>query len=517
MSSSWLEAALARRGLDSHATRFLAAGLLVTLTLVSASTESAASPASPDSSVSTQAPTFQLDELRAASPIAAYKLERAYYDHLLEVAVSLARSKDSKDFKVSKDSTPTIDGLPEPTRPTLNLDVSATPHTGGKEAEVSVVVVESLTQVYARRLAPRLEALLRRYGDRLALRSFTVAGRSNRGSGPAAVAAHCAGIQGRFWDFRSLILADAHDGARSKHLAFATRLELDTDRFSTCLNSKGIAAEIVERSAVARGLGMTTTPVVLVNGVYVGGAEPRGVLEAEVRRALGSSAQGFSDPGPSVPDTTSQEAGEIRIDWRLTGVLLMPGSSQAVFVHRTDPRSSILTEGDVLEAEISVTEIRADHVLVRTPSGPGRVSLESAASSASKGARPAEPASLEGRPDYASMSDRALVRENVSVLRLDRSLRRRIVARRTELESQFSPVSLEVEGKKLLKLTGDEHGGLLASLGLHENDVIMRVNDAWVWDGNNTLFGQIERSLPVTVVIMRKGYPRLIELVEGGG
>ena len=109
------------------------------------------------------------------------------------------------------------------------------------------------------------------------------------------------------------------------------------------------------------------------------------------------------------------------------------------------------------------------------------------------------------------MSDRALVRRNVDVIRIDAELRGLVERRRRRLEDQFSAAPLPVDGERLLKLTGERQRRLLARLGLEAGDVLMRVDDEWVVAGDNPLFERLAGSGATSLVIMRRGIPRLLD------
>jgi len=109
----------------------------------------------------------------------------------------------------------------------------------------------------------------------------------------AAEAAECAEAQGRFWDYHDKLFEQQgaeNSGAFSKGQLkrFAAELELDQQRFDTCLDSgefEGIVEAEVEQAQRRR---ISSTPSILVNGQLVEGAASYQVLQAAVEGALRS-------------------------------------------------------------------------------------------------------------------------------------------------------------------------------------------------------------------------------------
>jgi protein-disulfide isomerase len=95
----------------------------------------------------------------------------------------------------------------------------------------------------------------------------------------AAMAAFCAGDQGKFWEFHDILFAN-HTGENvgdytDKRLtAFATVLGLDMAKFSSCVSSNKYEQKLQEGIAQGQQAGITGTPYFLVNGTPVEGAQP---------------------------------------------------------------------------------------------------------------------------------------------------------------------------------------------------------------------------------------------------
>jgi protein-disulfide isomerase len=92
----------------------------------------------------------------------------------------------------------------------------------------------------------------------------------------AAEAAHCAGVQGKFWEYHDLLF-------ESKHLDMtslkndARDLKLDTAAFDACLAKDQTAGLVKESSSEAQTLGLQGTPTLFVNGRYVSNSTYEGI------------------------------------------------------------------------------------------------------------------------------------------------------------------------------------------------------------------------------------------------
>ena len=81
------------------------------------------------------------------------------------------------------------------------------------------------------------------------------------------------------------------------------------------------------------------------------------------------------------------------------------------------------------------------------------------------------------------------------------------LARQQDLEKQLNPTEHEVEGHALLKLDQQNIDGFYQTLGMEPGDVIVRVNDQWIYEGNNPLWDLLQKEERVTVSLIRKGLP----------
>jgi len=90
----------------------------------------------------------------------------------------------------------------------------------------------------------------------------------------AAEASECANEQGEFWNYHAIVFANWNgegQGAFSDRRlkAFAEKLELDTDQFNACFDSRRYARDVQADEALGRSRGVSGTPTVFVNETLV--------------------------------------------------------------------------------------------------------------------------------------------------------------------------------------------------------------------------------------------------------
>lgn len=107
----------------------------------------------------------------------------------------------------------------------------------------------------------------------------------------AAMAAYCAGDQGKFWEYKDALFAnlqgeDAGSFTEARLIAIAESLGLDSDQFSSCLKDDTHRARALKDAQDGLAAGVTGTPAFLINGKLVTGALPYSEFVKEIEAAL---------------------------------------------------------------------------------------------------------------------------------------------------------------------------------------------------------------------------------------
>jgi protein-disulfide isomerase len=111
---------------------------------------------------------------------------------------------------------------------------------------------------------------------------------------PAALAALCAGEQGRFWEMRDQLFTNTEALSRQDFLKTAGELKLDVQAFTACLDVKRHGPQIARDKQDAAAAGITGTPSFVigraagdrVTGLLMIGAKSTALFEAEIEKLL---------------------------------------------------------------------------------------------------------------------------------------------------------------------------------------------------------------------------------------
>lgn len=124
----------------------------------------------------------------------------------------------------------------------------------------------------------------------------------------AAVAARCAGDQGRFWHYHDLLLASQQGEnqgafARERLLNLGDFAGLEATAFEACLDDPAIRAEVEAETAAGRSVGISSTPTWRIVGpggaVMVTGLKPITEIEAAFEQASDPNYSPEPSPEPS--------------------------------------------------------------------------------------------------------------------------------------------------------------------------------------------------------------------------
>jgi protein-disulfide isomerase len=174
----------------------------------------------------------------------------------------------------------------DPFRVELNNDES--PAVGPASAKVTLVEFSDFECPFCGRFYPTLKQLEENYGDQLRIvyRQFPIKS-IHLYAFDAAEASLCAHEQGRFWEMHDLLFEEQDqldvDSLKEK----AGLLGLDREAFDACLDSGQYTDQIQRDLSEGQSVGVTGTPALFVNGIFVpGGAVPYETIAAAIDREL---------------------------------------------------------------------------------------------------------------------------------------------------------------------------------------------------------------------------------------
>jgi protein-disulfide isomerase len=157
--------------------------------------------------------------------------------------------------------------------PTVEVGIGSIPPRGNPRAPVTIVEFADYECPYCKQAADTIKQVLDTYGDqvRFAYRDFPLDMHAN--ARPAAEAAHCAGTQGKYWEYHDKLFA-SEDLSAAQLGALADQLGLDRAKFDECMANDTFVERIDKDLADGNDLGINGTPVFYVNGRLLDGAQP---------------------------------------------------------------------------------------------------------------------------------------------------------------------------------------------------------------------------------------------------
>ena len=169
--------------------------------------------------------------------------------------------------------------------PRVQVPLNNNPIRGSRNAPVTFVEYADYECPYCQQFQPLLDKLRGEYSDKLAFVYKDMPLPMHGNAQKASEAAHCAGAQGKYWEYHDQIVS-GKPLAVANLKEVARGLKLDGPRFDKCLDS-GEKAELINASAAeAQGLGITGTPSYLINGRFFSGMltyeKLRGIIEEEL-------------------------------------------------------------------------------------------------------------------------------------------------------------------------------------------------------------------------------------------
>ena len=109
----------------------------------------------------------------------------------------------------------------------------------------------------------------------------------------AALAAHCAGEQGKFWEMHDQLFyhhqwAQTHKKPRGLFRDFAKQIGLDGDKYDACMDSQRYAGRIEASRLEGEAAGVTGTPTFIMNGHRFAARPTSDALKATVDSLISS-------------------------------------------------------------------------------------------------------------------------------------------------------------------------------------------------------------------------------------
>ncbi|MGC4080780.1 MAG: DsbA family protein [Vicinamibacterales bacterium] len=172
--------------------------------------------------------------------------------------------------------------------PRFEVSDGGRPARGNTSAPIELIEFSDFQCPFCQRANPTVEQVLKTYGSQIKFvyRHYPLPNHPN--ARPAAEAAACAEVQGKFWEYHDRLFANPSKLADADLKAHAAALGLDTATFNTCFDNRQQKTGIDKDMADGEAVGVTGTPAFFVNGRAIEGAQPfesfKRVIDEELAR-----------------------------------------------------------------------------------------------------------------------------------------------------------------------------------------------------------------------------------------
>jgi predicted DsbA family dithiol-disulfide isomerase len=172
--------------------------------------------------------------------------------------------------------------------PRADVSLKGTPILGDKNSPVLVVEFADYECPYCQQTQPALDKLEKEFTGKVAFAYKDTPLPMHTHAEKAAEAAHCAGAQGKYWEYHDLLF-QSHKLEVPELKEQARELKLDSQAFDKCLDSGEEVDVVKAQLGDAVSLGIQGTPSFLINGRFLSGALPYDSLRAVIEQELSAS------------------------------------------------------------------------------------------------------------------------------------------------------------------------------------------------------------------------------------
>ena len=231
------------------------------------------------------------EELQAFYQVMQRQLRGAPYESVKpQVAAEVTRRKQTERFGAYIEGLKATYNvkveLPFPELPRIPVSADDDPSIGPEDAPITIVQFAEYQCPYCGKAGEAVDQVMEKYGDkvRMVYRDFPLSFHPR--AIPAAIAANCAGDQGKYWEMHGLLMNDQRALEEEDLTAHATTLQLDLAKWSTCRLDPAQAAEVQKDFEDGQAAGVSGTPAFFINGVMLSGAQPYSEFERIIEREL---------------------------------------------------------------------------------------------------------------------------------------------------------------------------------------------------------------------------------------
>ena len=180
--------------------------------------------------------------------------------------------------------------LPFPDLPRVDVSKDDDPVRGNPNAALTVIQFAEFQCPYCGRAKETVDKVLKNYDGKvnMVFRDYPL-GFHDRAI-PAAIAANCAGAQGKYWEIWDAMMSNQRALTDADLEGYATKAGVaNMDTWHQCLRDPAQVEEVRKDMKDGETAGVTGTPAFFINGVMISGAQPYEKFSSIIDRELAKS------------------------------------------------------------------------------------------------------------------------------------------------------------------------------------------------------------------------------------
>jgi len=176
--------------------------------------------------------------------------------------------------------------LTRPEVPRLPVSVDDDPSIGPDDAPITIVQFAEFQCPYCGRAKETVDQVMKAYEGkiRMVFRDYPLSFHDR--AVPAAVAANCAGVQGKYWEMYDQLMKNQQSLTDADLARYAANAGVNIAEWTTCRADPAQAAEVQADFEDGAKLGVNGTPAFFVNGIMLSGAQPFSAFAEIIDREL---------------------------------------------------------------------------------------------------------------------------------------------------------------------------------------------------------------------------------------
>jgi protein-disulfide isomerase len=184
----------------------------------------------------------------------------------------------------------------DPPRTNITLRPTA-PSVGPADAPVTIVEWSDYQCPFCKRAFPTVEMVLAEYKDKVRYIHLDYPLPFHQQATPAALAVHCAGDQGKFWEYNNNLYSAPGDLSPADLTKRAADVGLEPAAFEACMSARKYESLVKTNFDDGAAAGVTGTPAFFINGRSLVGAQPIEQFRAIINDELSRKGVSTTKPG----------------------------------------------------------------------------------------------------------------------------------------------------------------------------------------------------------------------------